>query len=248
MARVGLLQFDILWEDTSGNIARVRELVTGADAGRLDLLVLPELWPCGFTMNHDAHKSFDAAFAFTREFSRELGCPILGGLPHATATGQENRCYLVDGENVRHYTKIKVFKYAGEHHKYEPGLERHRWPVAGFQLSPFVCYDLRFPELPRATVPETDLIAYVANWPDTRVYHWRQLLVARAIENQAYVIGVNRIGSDGAGKNYNGQSLVVAPNGSIVLDAGDAEGLFVAEIDPAEVAAVREAFPFLEDI
>lgn len=248
MAVIGMLQIDILWENVQGNIAKVRALTADARPGDFDLLVLPELWSCGFTMNQEAHKTFPAAIAFMCELSRELDCQILGGLPTAVEGGQENRCYLVDrGEVVGSYTKIKAFKFAGEHLKYRPGHRAERFAVAGFQLSPFICYDLRFPELARSRVPETNLISYVACWPEAREHHWRSLLVARAIENLSYVIGVNRVGTDGAGLTYPGASLLVAPTGEILVDGGRNEGLYRGEISPEVVAEVRQRFRFLED-
>ncbi|CAM2068473.1 CN hydrolase domain-containing protein [Sulfidibacter corallicola] len=254
MARLGLIQFDILWENAAGNAARVRDLVRqairtmdAADAS-FDLLLLPELWSCGFTMNHEAHKSFDIGFQTMQELARELDCAVMGGLPHKVEGGQENRCYLVTPDDSRHYAKLKTFNYAGEHLKYRPGSEAMRWEVAGLQISPYVCYDLRFPELVRPMMPETTMVTYVANWPSARVHHWRSLLVARAIENLCYVVGVNRIGSDGAGREYVGSSMVVAPNGDVLLDCGGGQGLFAVDIDPGEVARTREKWPFLADM
>ncbi|CAM2009407.1 nitrilase-related carbon-nitrogen hydrolase [Acanthopleuribacter pedis] len=251
MVRIGLLQFDIAWENPAGNVAKVTDLVrTGLQAQgspKLDLLVLPELWICGFTMNLEAYKTFDAGHEAMKTLAREHDCAVLGGLPHQVEGGQQNRCYLVEGDQSTAYAKIKTFTFAGEHKKYQRGSESLRLPVAGFQLSPFVCYDLRFPELPRAMVPETNIISYVANWPAVRVHHWRSLLIARAIENLSYVIGVNRVGRDGAGLDYNGQSLLIGPRGDIVLDCGDQEGLFLAEIDPQEVRETRATWPFLND-
>ncbi len=248
MATIGLLQLDIVWENVTANIAKIRGLLADTGPGEVDLLVLPELWSCGFTMNREAHKTFDAGLAFMHELSDAWQCAVLGGLPAPVAGGQENRCYLVTGDQSRYYAKIKVFKYAGEHEKYLPGETSCRWSVAGFVLSPFICYDLRFPELARPMVPETDLFSYVACWPSTRVHHWRALLIARAIENQAYVIGCNRVGRDGAGLGYPGSSMIVGPKGEIVLDAGDSEGFFRAEITPETVATVRDELPFLKDI
>ena len=248
MARVGLIQFDILWEDVEANIERVERLLDACDNKDFDLLILPELWVCGFTMNLEAHKTFDAGHAAMKDLSQKYNCPILGGLPRKTDDGQQNRCYLVDGEKSLSYAKIKAFKFAGEHKKYQPGNDCHRWDVAGFQLSPFVCYDLRFPELPRSMVPQSNLFTYVANWPEPRIHHWRQLMVSRALENLSYVIGVNRVGKDGAGLNYVGASMVVAPDGEVLLDARDKEGVFAVDIDPAEVARIRQMWPFLEDI
>ena len=247
MVNIGLVQFDILWEDPNGNAAAVERLTQNAN--NLDLLILPELWICGFTMNNEAYKTRDRGLEAMRALSRRLGCPVLGGLPRQTETGQQNCCYLVDGDaEPLVYVKNKAFKFAGEHLKYQQGSERCLWPVAGFQLSPYVCYDLRFPELARSMVPGANLFTYVANWPTPRVAHWRALLQARAIENQSHVIGVNRVGSDPTGLDYPGSSLVISPAGEILLDAGAEEGFFTVTLDPEEPARVRARFPFLNDI
>ena len=245
--KVGLIQFDILWENVQGNVERVSQMLEEAATQGVDMLVLPELWACGFTMNQEAHKTFQTGFDAMKAMAAQYNCTVVGGLPHKTETGQENRCYLVDGERQLHYAKIKAFKFAGEHLKYEQGTACLRIDVGGFQMSPFVCYDLRFPELARSMVPQTNLFIYVANWPTPRVHHWRQLLIARAIENQAYVIGVNRLGS-GGGMDFSGSSMVVDPLGQIVLDAGDAAGVYFADLDPSHVAGVRATFKFLDDM
>ncbi len=248
MARLGLLQFDMLWENAAGNRDKVLRLLDDGAMDRVDLLILPELWPVGFTMNLEAHRAFDAGLAAMDEIARTYECLVLGGLPAKTAAGQENRCYLVGGDGEpRWYAKAKTFKYAGEHHKYRAGAQVHRWPALGFQLTPLICYDLRFPELPRAMVPETTLLVYVANWPAARAGHWRALLAARAIENLCFAIGVNRVGRDGAGLDYCGDSMAISPAGEILLDAGDQEGLLTVDIDPQTVVETRKRWPFLDD-
>ncbi len=247
MSTIGLLQFDILWENPTGNIAAVQKLCK--DAKDLDLLILPELWICGFTMNNEAYKTRDAGLQAMQQLSAELGCAVLGGLPQRSGDGQQNCCYLVrSGQEPLVYIKNKAFKFAGEHLKYQQGTEQQCWSCAGFQLSPFVCYDLRFPELARGMVPQANLFSFIANWPSPREHHWRSLLMARAIENQAYVIGVNRIGSDPTGLDYPGASLVISPAGEILLDAGGQEGLFCLELDPQLPGQIRQRFPFLKDI
>lgn len=246
--KVALVQFDILWEDAPGNVAKLRNLLSPYKRGDFDLLILPELWTCGFTMNKDAHKTFALGHDFMTWAHETYGAAILGGLPHQTETGQQNRCYLVDQNGSKSYAKIKVFKFAGEHEKYEPGEDRQLWPLGDFSLAPFICYDLRFPELPRAQMPEANLITYVANWPEARIHHWRALLRARAIENLAYVIGVNRVGRDGAGLDYVGASMVIAPNGDILFDAEAKEGIFIVDIHKQQVDEARQRWPFLNDM
>ena len=247
MVRAALLQFDICWENVAANITKVSSLLNGFGPGDLDVIVLPELWTCGFTMNTQAHRTQKAGAAYMTQLSRELDCAIIGGLPAKVASGQQNRCYLFQKGTVSHYSKVKTFKYAGEHLKYKAGSELCLWEVAGFRVAPFVCYDLRFPELARSQMPAAELLIYVANWPQTRIYHWRQLIIARAIENLCYVIGVNRTGKDGNELSYPGASMVVDPTGAIVRDCGAEEGAFLAELDPGLVANTRRQWPFLDD-
>ena len=248
MARLGIVQYDIAWEDAPGNINRLNKLLAD-QSERFDLLVLPELWPCGFTMSQTAFHCHDQALDYMKRLSREQACPILGGVPGGIEGGQENRHYLVDGDTTSYYVKNKSFTFAGEHKKYQRGNQTVRWDVAGFKLSPFVCYDLRFPELARAMMPESNMLVYVANWPKVRVQHWRQLLIARAIENLSYVIGVNRVGTDGTGLEYSGNSMVIDPAGEILLEIADGSaGISAVDVDPSYVDEVRTRWPFLNDM
>jgi predicted amidohydrolase len=246
--KLALAQFDILWEDAPGNVAKLKSMILSFNKGDFDVLILPELWTCGFTMNKEAHKTFVLGHDFMTWVHETYGAAVLGGLPAQTETGQQNRCYLVDDQGSKHYSKIKVFKFAGEHEKYEPGSDPQEWTLGDFTLAPFICYDLRFPELPRAQMPQTNLITYVANWPEARIHHWRSLLRARAIENLSYVVGVNRVGQDGAGLNYVGATMVIAPNGDIVFDAEDREGIFLVDIEKSQVDEARTRWPFLADM
>lgn len=247
MTQVGIVQFDIQWQDVGANLEKVRKLTSKIRPETYDLIILPELWSFGFAMNRDACRTFESALNFMTMLGyRQRSC-IMGGLPRQVPNGQENRCYLVGWGHTDYYAKIKLFKYADEDESYRPGYETRMFYAAGFQICPLICYDLRFPELPRSMIPEANLITYIANWPEERIDHWRTLLVARAIENQTYVIGVNRIGTDGAGLNYPGASMVVSPTGEVLLDCGDQEGVFSIEIEPEYVKKCREKWPFLKD-
>jgi predicted amidohydrolase len=148
--------------------------------------------------------------------------------------------------SARRYTKIHPFTYSGEHEHYEAGGEFLTVDIDGLRVSVFVCYDLRFADEFWGRAAATDAYVVVANWPDTRRAHWRTLLQARAIENQAYVVGVNRVGT-AKRLDYVGDSLIVDPLGEILADAGAAEGVFSAEVDASTVARVRRDLPFLPD-
>jgi predicted amidohydrolase len=149
------------------------------------------------------------------------------------------------GEQVR-YHKIHPFTYAGEDRHYQAGEERVTVTIEGLRLGLFVCYDLRFADEQWALAPEVDAYLVVANWPESRRGHWQALLTARAIENQAYVVGVNRVGKGGS-LSYTGDSRIVSPNGEVLASAAEGETMLLADLDPAEVARVRAALPFLPD-
>jgi len=148
--------------------------------------------------------------------------------------------------SVARYAKIHPFSYGGEHLHYAPGDRVVTVEIDGVRVTPFVCYDLRFPEPFRAAAAETDLYVVVANWPELRREHWKTLLRARAIENQAYVAGVNRVG-DGDGLHYAGDSAAVSPLGETLAEGDEQERVLLADVEPEEVAKLRARFPALED-
>ncbi|MCB1052810.1 MAG: hypothetical protein H6510_03190 [Acidobacteria bacterium] len=245
--KVALVQWDLAWEDGAANIQKLKELLK--DMEPVDLVVLPELWPCGFTMSPEAHTHGSDAGQFMEEYARNQGCMVMGGIPVRYGEHQLNRaiCCGPDGLVGAPYTKIKAFKMAGEHKAYQPGKETRVWSLGFTSISPFICYDLRFPELARRCALYSQILVYMANWPETRVSHWHNLLVARAIENQSYVIGVNRTGTDGNGLVYPGHSMVVDPLGEVVLQCGRDEQIGIVELDLDAVSAVRKRLPFLAD-
>jgi len=247
--RIGILQLDIAWEEPETNFRKVDEWLQALSAP-LDLLVLPECWATGYTMNPEAHRSHDITLAFMSEVARTRQCHVVGGVPAPHEDGQVNRAYLIapDGHAVGHYDKIKLFGMAGEHLSYLPGKYTRSWPLLDAKLGVLICYDLRFPELSRRLMPGTTLLVYIASWPRPRLHHWRKLLMARAIENQAFVIGVNRIGVDENGLAYSGSSLIIGPQGKILLDAAETEGISMCQIDHDDVRHVRKALPFLQDL
>lgn len=254
MSTIVLIQPDIVWEDAAATIGRVRGLLAQAPPPRGALVVLPEMYAVGFSMNVAAiHEGDDRpGEAFLAEVARQYGVTALGGVVTRGPDGRgRNEAVAIgpDGQEAVRYAKLHPFSYAGEDRHYTAGDAVATFAWEGFTVAPFVCYDLRFPEIYRAaTAQGADLLVTIANWPRARIRHWTSLLVARAIENQAYAVGVNRCGDDPTPLSYPGRSLVVAPEGDVLADAGETEGLVAADVSPDHVRAYRERLPFLKDM
>ena len=247
--RVGLVQHDIVWEARDETLAHVEPLVDKAVADGAEVVVLPELFAVGFTMNTGAVAE-DAGGPTSQWLSSQAartGAWIGGSVPEGRPRPRNTFVLAApDGSTQHRYAKRHPFAHGGESEHYDAGDERVTIGIGGLRVSPLICYDLRFADASWSLAPETDVYVYIASWPAPRRHHWRSLLVARAIENQAYVVGVNRVG-DGGGLAYSGDSLVVDPMGEIVVDAGSDEAVHVADVDPARVAQVRADLPFLQD-
>jgi predicted amidohydrolase len=247
--RVALLQMDIAWEDVEENHRRARRLLEEARAQGVRLAILPEMFSTGFSMSPEriAQTPGGPSEVFLKQAARELGLWIIASVPEASRPRPQNMALVVSPEGtVTRYAKIHPFSYAGEDKYYAPGERVVTLPIDGVRVTPLVCYDLRFPEPFRVAAAETDAYVVVANWPDQRREHWRTLLRARAIENQAYVVGVNRVG-DGGGAHYAGDSSAVAPLGETLAEGDDQERVLICEIEPERVAKLRARFPALED-
>ncbi len=256
------LQLDIVWEDKAANLVKVRRLLSATQPKPGTLVVLPEMFATGFTMNLAmAEDTGESIAAIAKEYRVDLLAGLVrrsGGprSPVAESTdgrggprpSLHNEAVLFDaqGREVARYAKMHPFKFAGE--TAEPGTEPVVVDCGEFKLAPTVCYDLRFPELFRAGVKQgANLFAVIANWPTARLDHWLTLLKARAIENQAYVIGVNRCGRD-PNVEYPGHSQIISPRGEVLADAGESEGVVRAELDLPELQAYRQKFPALDDM
>ncbi len=247
------VQTDTVWEDAEANYARVRGQLDAADLKPGSLVVLQEMFPSGFTMNVDkvAEKDPSASEAFLAEQAKERGIYLLGGVvrrgPFGAVRNQSVVC-SPEGALVSRYTKIQGFTLGGESDAYAPGDEVVLFAWNGFNVAHFICYDLRFPELFRAAAKlGADAYTVIASWPNMRHEHWTHLLKARAIENQAYVVGVNRCGGDPS-FSYDGGSRIVDYSGAILADAGKEEGVVSAEADIMALRDYRKKLPFLEDI
>ena len=252
---VALVQDATVWRDARANRelygTRVLDL-----AGRADLIVLPETFLSGFSNEAigDAETMEGAGIRWMLDLARETGAVLTGSLIVRAGSRVHNRLVWArpDG-TLAHYDKRHLFRMAGEHERYAGGSERLIVEVHGWRVCPLVCYDLRFPVYSRncfdaaAQRLDYDLLLYVANWPSPRRHAWRTLLRARAIENQAYVVGVNRSGNDPR-LAYRGQSLIVDPHGNLLAEAGEGEQLLTATLDARLIEDYRRKFPALADL
>lgn len=247
-------QYDVAWEDRRANFEKVSSLIDSADVAPGSLIVLPEMFSTGFSMNVDvtAEEDRSVAMDFMREMAAEKDAAVLGGLvtPGEKPGYGKNELAVIEpgGAQIARYQKNRTFRYTREFHYYEAGTEISLFEWAGFRVCPLICYDLRFPELfRRGTNQGAQLFIVIASWPDVRVDHWITLLRARAIENQAFVFAVNRIGDD-PNWSYPGRTLAINPHGRIIVDAGEAEILLSADLPLEEVVDWRKEFPALLDL
>ena len=249
--RLAALQLDVAWEDRQANFTRVEGFAARAREAGAELLVLPEMFATGFSMNpaFTAEPDDGPTTGFLRGLARRHGLAVLGGLVLHGAKGRgRNAARLVgpDGEVCSTYVKSHLFGFAGEDRHHEAGPGPQSFPLAGGRAAAFVCYDLRFPELFRLVAEACWAVVVIASWPASRQRAWDALLPARAIENQCYVVGVNRVG-EGGGELYAGGSAVYDPLGERLADGGAGEGLLLADLDPTRVAELRARLPFLQD-
>jgi predicted amidohydrolase len=249
--RVAAIQHDVAFEDRAATLARLTPQLAAAAGTGARLLVLTEMFPTGFSMEPEkvAEPEGGPSTEFLRTQAGELGVWLAGSVPvHPDGGGRPVNRFLLAGPGgeLHHYDKIHPFAYSGEDEHYAAGTRRVTFDVDGVRVTPFVCYDLRFADEFWAMAAGTDCYVVVANWPAARRAHWRALLVARAIENQAYVVGVNRVG-EGGGLAYAGDSRIVDPLGEVLAGGAGGETILLADVDPAVVSATRERYPFLAD-
>ena len=247
--KVALLQLDLVWQDPVANMEQIEDLLSQMDP-LIDLIVLPEMFTTGFSMD-------------ARNLSQPDPGPTLGWMIGLAATHQSafcgsliieddghyyNRFYMVtpDGQ-VHRYDKRHTFTLAGEDRVYKRGEDQVLIHYKGWQILPQICYDLRFPVWARNTM-DYDLVLYVANWPGKRILAWDSLLRARAIENMAYCIGVNRVGEDANGHHYPGHSAAYDELGTLLTkDVWESEGIEYVNLDRKKMMATRDKLRFLDD-
>jgi omega-amidase len=240
---VTLVQCELAWEQPADNRRQIGSIIE-ALAGGTDLIVLPEMFTTGFSMNAlaNAEEPGGATEQWMMNLARQRDCAVTGSIAVHADNGVYNRMLFATPDAVHHYDKRHLFRMAGEDKRYQAGTQRVIVEWRDWRINLQVCYDLRFPVFSRNR-EDYDLMLYVANWPQQRRYHWRQLLVARAIENLACVVGVNRIGADARGLSYSGDSLAVAADGTILLDAQNENGAAQVMLDSAALKTYREGFP-----
>lgn len=253
--RVALGEYDTGWHDPAGSLERAADVVERAAAAGAGLVLLPEMSTTGFTMESAAWAEPLSGPSVERlgSLARRSGVHLLAGVAtRCDEQGQEcffNSALLfgADGELKSEYRKQRLFAYAGEHQHYSEGAGPVIFEVDGVRIAPFICFDLRFPELFRSVAPQVDAVALIASWPAARRMHWDALVHARAIENQCYFVAVNRSG-EGGGLAYDGGSVAYDPWGDRLADTASAPGeIPVVEIDPAEVTRIRSRYPFVQD-
>jgi predicted amidohydrolase len=253
--KVAAVQHDIVWEDRDANFERLGPMIAAAakrgEEEGARLVVLSEMFSTGFSMNTDliAEPAGGPSVQFLIDQARRNDVWVCGSIPEKPAGADRpfNQLVLAAPDGAVHrYAKIHPFGYGAEHENYAAGDSFLTVDVEGVRCSFFVCYDLRFADEFWPLAPGTDCYVVPANWPQSRRSHWSALLRARAIENQAYVVGINRVG-DGGRLHYCGDSMIIDPFGEILAQGADSEAVIVADVDPDRVRSVRAEYPFLQD-
>jgi omega-amidase len=247
-----LIQTHLHWEDKGANLAMLEQKIMGIRE-KTEIVVLPEMFSTGFSMQ--PAKLAEDMNGETVNWMKKIAAAkkiILTGSVIIEEDGHFfNRLLWVqpDGK-LGYYDKRHRFAFAGEDNEYTAGNKRTIAQVKGWKINLQVCYDLRFPVWARqhtTNAPEYDVLLYVANWPERRVHAWKTLLTARAIENQCYVVGVNRVGDDGNGIHHNGESMVIDPMGSVLYQKAETEDIYTITLEQESLQQVREKFPFWKD-
>lgn len=245
--KISIIQTTLAWEDAAANRAHFTQLIDTIQ--ETDLIVLPEMFTSGFTMNAAgvSEAPNGPSVVWMQQMAQAKNCAVTGSIAIKEDEKYYNRLFFVypDG-SMQTYNKRHLFSYGDEHNHYTKGTEKLIIDYKGWKICPLICYDLRFPVFSR-NVEGYDVLLYVASWPQARIYAWDALLKARAIENQSYTIGVNRVGTDAADFLYNGHSQVLDPLGGYLLDPTEGDGVFNVTLDKSALEATRTRFAFLND-
>jgi omega-amidase len=244
--RVTLIQSILHWEDISANLEMFSQKIS--TIGETDLIILPETFSTGFSMNPKfAEEQNGLSVEWMKKMAAEKNCVITGSLMIKERGKYFNRLYWVkpDGEFYT-YDKRHLFILSDEPKFFTAGKERLIVELNGWKICPLICYDLRFPVWARNR-DEYDVLLYVANWPERRAQAWKYLLIARAIENQCYTIGLSRVGNDGNDIYHSGDSMVLDPLGNVLYHKHHEENITTLELNYEELQKAREQLPFLKD-
>ncbi|MEO7394772.1 MAG: nitrilase family protein [Chitinophagaceae bacterium] len=267
---ITVIQTNLHWEDKTANLQMLEEKINSIKK-KTEIVILPEMFSTGFSMTPEtlAESMEGETVEWMKKMAAEKKIILTGSViikePAQTETGRPdyyNRLiWMLPNGQYGVYDKRHRFAFAGEDDHYTAGTKRLIASVKGWKINLLVCYDLRFPVWARQVPlserrgeggeaehePEYDVLIYVANWPERRIHAWKTLLQARAIENQCYVVGANRVGNDGNDIQYSGESMIVDPMGEILYTKKDAEDIFTITLDKTHLQTVRDKLPFLKD-
>jgi len=247
------IQSNLFWEDKTANMEMLEQKINSIDQ-KTELVVLPEMFTTGFSMQPEnfAETMQGETVNWMQRVSKENGILLTGSIIIEEDGQYYNRLvWVLPNGQLGFYNKRHLFAYGAEDKYYTPGNKRLIASVKGWKINLQVCYDLRFPVWARQQSTENnteyDILIYVANWPEKRSHAWKTLLCARAIENQCYVIGVNRVGNDGNNNYHSGNSLVIDPLGQVLYHMADEEDINTITLSKEKLEEVRTKFPFWKD-
>lgn len=245
--QIALVQFSPIWKNVPETLHKLDTLLK--DISEVDLIVLPEMFSTGFVTSPSEihHQDIQKSLDWMLEKSVKTNSVVVGSLPVSESNTFFNRLFWVDNGKISHtYDKRHLFSYGGEDKEFSFGKERVLIDFMGWKIFPVICYDIRFPVWCRND-KDYDVLLTVASWPEQRIAHWDALLLTRAIENQSFVVAVNRVGKDGNGILHNGHSGIISPHGEWMVFNGGDEKIILGEISKNELNAYRQKFPFLKD-
>lgn len=244
--KISIIQPDIIWEDKTANLQKYSKMISQIE--ETDLVILPEMFTTGFSMNLDKLKETmqGESVKWMKELAIRKDASVIGSLIIEEGEKVYNRAiWVFPNGTTSIYDKRHLFTMGKEHLYYKAGDNKTVIDYKGWKFCPFICYDLRFPVWNRNDV-DYDVLFFMANWPSARQHHWKNLLISRAIENQSYCFGINRVGVDGTGLTYIGYSGLISPGG-VVEFMGEKESIQTFEISYSELLKYRKDFPFLND-
>ncbi|WP_153799848.1 amidohydrolase [Foetidibacter luteolus] len=244
-----LIQTNLHWQDKAANLAMLQEKI-GSLQSKAEIVVLPEMFSTGFSMQPQqmAEDMSGPTVAWMKKMAASKKIILTGSLIIQEGDAFYNRLIWMQPDGrYGVYDKRHLFGFAGEDEQYSPGVQRLIASVKGWKINLQVCYDLRFPVWARQTEEPYDVLLYVANWPERRNHAWKTLLQARAIENQCYVVAVNRVGNDGNNIYHSGDSMVIDPLGEVLYHKAHEEDVFTITLQKDALADTRARFPFLKD-
>lgn len=246
--RIALVQTDLAWKDKNANLREFEDLLLGIE-GNIDIIVFPEMFNTAFCVDDLslAENKYGDTLFWMQEMARKKNSAICGSILFEEDEHHYNRFLFVKPDGtVFHYNKHHLFSLVDEHKLLTPGKEKIVFEYKGWKIQPLICYDLRFPKWCQVT-DQAELQIYVASWPTVRIQHWKTLLHARAIENQCYVVGVNRIGYDIYKHSHNGCSVAFDFSGKQLCVMDNVRQVEIVKVSKSELEKYRERYPFWKD-